>query len=117
MTRGVRARAGVGYQLRVAPVVSLLPGRRHLGSWSRVWPVMWRRRRIVAPYGPATVVENLPPGGRSMNGMSLWGKPGVVGLRAGLVDRWLVVAAPREAVRFRMLETLRHYAAERLTQA
>jgi predicted ATPase/DNA-binding SARP family transcriptional activator/tetratricopeptide (TPR) repeat protein len=41
----------------------------------------------------------------------------VVGLLAGLVDRSLVVADHREAVRFRMLETLRHYAAERLAQA
>ena len=41
----------------------------------------------------------------------------VVGLLAGLVDRSLVIADHREAVRFRMLETLRHYAAERLAQA
>jgi tetratricopeptide (TPR) repeat protein len=41
----------------------------------------------------------------------------VVGLLAGLVDRSLVVADHREAVRFRMLETLRHYAAERLAEA
>jgi predicted ATPase/DNA-binding SARP family transcriptional activator len=41
----------------------------------------------------------------------------VVGLLAELVDRSLVIADHREVVRFRMLETLRHYAAERLTQA
>jgi pimeloyl-ACP methyl ester carboxylesterase len=41
----------------------------------------------------------------------------VVALLADLVDRSLVVADHREAVRFRMLETLRHYAAERLAQA
>ncbi len=40
----------------------------------------------------------------------------IVGLLAGLVDRSLVVADHREAVRFRMLETLRHYAAERLAR-
>jgi predicted ATPase/DNA-binding SARP family transcriptional activator len=41
----------------------------------------------------------------------------VIGLLAALVDRSLVVADHREAVRFRMLETLRHYAAERLREA
>ncbi len=41
----------------------------------------------------------------------------VVGVLAALVDRSLVVADHREAVRFRMLETLRHYAAERLAEA
>ncbi|HEU4347295.1 MAG TPA: BTAD domain-containing putative transcriptional regulator, partial [Actinoplanes sp.] len=41
----------------------------------------------------------------------------VVGLLAALVDRSLVVADHREGVRFRMLETLRHYAAERRTEA
>src|SRR4029453_14361692 len=41
----------------------------------------------------------------------------VIGLLAALVDRSLVVADHQEAVRFRMLETLRHYAAERLWEA
>jgi predicted ATPase/DNA-binding SARP family transcriptional activator len=41
----------------------------------------------------------------------------VVGLLAALVDRSLVVADHRAGVRFRMLETLRHYAAEQLAQA
>ncbi len=41
----------------------------------------------------------------------------VVGLLAGLVDRSLVITDHREAARFRMLETLRHYAAERLADA
>jgi predicted ATPase/DNA-binding SARP family transcriptional activator len=41
----------------------------------------------------------------------------VVGVLAALVDRSLVVADHREAVRFRMLETLRHFAADRLAAA
>jgi predicted ATPase/DNA-binding SARP family transcriptional activator len=45
------------------------------------------------------------------------GRSEVIGLLAALVDRSLVVADHREGVRFRMLETLRHYAAERLAQA
>jgi len=40
----------------------------------------------------------------------------IIGLLASLVDRSLVVADHREAVRFRMLETLRHYASERLAE-
>jgi predicted ATPase/DNA-binding SARP family transcriptional activator len=45
------------------------------------------------------------------------GRSEVVGLLAGLVDRSLVVADHPEAVRFSMLETQRHYAAERLADA
>lgn len=41
----------------------------------------------------------------------------VVGLLTGLVDRSLVVPDHTTGVRFRMLETLRRYAAERLTDA
>src|SRR3954447_3830233 len=66
------------YQVRVAPVVSLRPGLRHLGSWSNVCVVMWRRRRIVDPYSPTAFVESLPPGGSSKNAMNLSGKPAIV---------------------------------------
>lgn len=41
----------------------------------------------------------------------------IMGLLAGLADRSLVVADPQVDARFRMLETLRHYAAERLAEA
>jgi predicted ATPase/DNA-binding SARP family transcriptional activator/tetratricopeptide (TPR) repeat protein len=41
----------------------------------------------------------------------------VVGLMTGLVDRSLVITDHRTGVRFRMLETLRHYAQERLVEA
>jgi predicted ATPase/DNA-binding SARP family transcriptional activator len=41
----------------------------------------------------------------------------IVALLATLVDRSLVLADHRDAVRFRMLETLRHYASERLAEA
>jgi predicted ATPase/DNA-binding SARP family transcriptional activator len=40
----------------------------------------------------------------------------IVGLLAGLVDRSLVVTDHHGSVRFRMLETLRHYAQERLAE-
>src|SRR6478735_3934335 len=66
------------YQVRFAPVVSSLPGCRHFGSLSTVFPVTWRRLRITDPYRPDAVVEIFPPGGSSMNGMNLSGKPGIV---------------------------------------
>src|SRR5271157_532706 len=59
------------YQVRVAPVSSLVPGWRHLGSLSTVRPVIWRRLRITDPYNPTAVVDTLPPGGSSINGMNL----------------------------------------------
>src|SRR6478752_3528486 len=68
----------VVHQVRVAPVVSFLPGLRHFGSRSRVWVVRWRSRRIVDPYSPTALVESFPPGGSSMNGMNLSGNPGMV---------------------------------------
>src|SRR5690349_506718 len=66
------------HQVRLAPVVRLLPGLRHLGSRSSVCVVIPRRRRIVGPYRPIALVESRPPGGSSMNGMNLSGKPGMV---------------------------------------
>src|SRR5271170_3136693 len=66
------------YQVRRAPVVSLSPLCRHLGSLSTVRAVTPRRLRISEPYSPEAVVETLPPGGSSMNGMNLSGNPGMV---------------------------------------
>src|ERR1700733_6799890 len=66
------------YQVRRAPVVSWVPVWRQRGSLSRVRPVIPRRLRITVPYKPDAVLESLPPGGSSMNGMNLSGKPGIV---------------------------------------
>ena len=66
------------YQVRVAPVVSREPVVRHLGSLSSAPWVTLRRVRIVFPYRPTAVVESLPPGGSSMTGMNLFGKPVIV---------------------------------------
>ena len=38
---------------------------------------MWRKLRTTEPYRPDAEVESLPPGGSSMNGMNLSGKPGI----------------------------------------
>src|ERR1700754_1018425 len=64
----VRAEGTRGYQVRVAPVSSFLPGWRHFGSLSRVRPVIPRRGRIKDPYSPDAVDEREPPGGSSMHG-------------------------------------------------
>src|SRR5580692_7741376 len=66
------------YQVRCAPVVSLSPLCRQRGSLSSVRLVTPRRLRITEPYSPDAVVETLPPGGSSMNGMNLSGNPGMV---------------------------------------
>src|SRR6478752_4714490 len=66
------------YQVLRAPVVSVPPLWRHLGSLFRVFVVILRRLRMADPYRPTALVENLPPGGSSMNGMNLSGKPGIV---------------------------------------
>src|ERR1700750_572015 len=50
IARRARRRGTRTYQVRVAPVVSLGPGWRHLGSLSTVRPVTWRRLRITDPY-------------------------------------------------------------------
>src|ERR671921_476411 len=39
---------------------------------------MPRSLRITGPYSPVTAVDTPPPGGASMNGMNLSGKPGIV---------------------------------------
>src|ERR1700730_13199694 len=39
---------------------------------------MLRRLRMTVPYMPLAVVETVAPGGLSMNGMNLSGKPGIV---------------------------------------
>src|SRR5688500_20360041 len=67
-----------GYQVRLAPVRSCEPGLRHFGSWSTVRVVTLRSLRRLAPQAVTTVVESLLPGGSSMNGMNLSGKPGIV---------------------------------------
>ncbi len=51
---------------------------RHFGSWSSVFAVKLRRLRITVPYMPLAVVDTVAPGGLSMNGMNLSGKPGMV---------------------------------------
>src|SRR5258708_37825810 len=65
-------------QVFLAPVSSSLPGLRHDGSVSVVFIVKLRRPRMTAPYAPEAAVETLAPGGSSMNGMNLSGKPGMV---------------------------------------
>src|SRR3981081_1740573 len=65
-------------QVFFAPVSSSLPGLRHDGSVSVVFMVKLRRPRMTAPYAPEAAVETLAPGGSSMNGMNLSGKPGIV---------------------------------------
>lgn len=52
------------HQVRVAPLLSSVPGLRHFGSWSSVWVVSPRRRRIVTPYALEALVESFPPGAR-----------------------------------------------------
>src|SRR3954449_5403385 len=69
---------GRGYQVRVAPVLSVVPRVRHRGSLSSVRVVIERSRLIVLPYTPTVEVESLAPGGSSMNGMNLSGNPGIV---------------------------------------
>src|ERR1700737_5672342 len=58
--------------------MSLVPGTRHFGSSSSVLAVMRRSPRIADPYTPLAIVETRAPGGSSMNGMNLSGKPGLV---------------------------------------
>src|SRR5689334_888213 len=60
------------------PVVSSGPSWCHLGSLLTVRLVMLRRLRMSCPYGLMRVDETLAPGGSSMNGMNLSGKPGMV---------------------------------------
>src|ERR1700759_3271156 len=68
---------GAHSQVRGAPVVSLSPLCRQRGSLSSVRLVMPRRLRITEPYRPDAVVDTLPPGGSSMNGINFSGTPGM----------------------------------------
>src|SRR6266513_496621 len=45
---------------------------------SQVFSVKLRRLRMTVPYMPLAVVDTVAPGGLSMNGMNLSGKPGIV---------------------------------------
>src|SRR4051794_37729349 len=60
------------------PVLSSRPLVRHFGSSSVVLLVIVRRVRMTFPYRPLAAVEIFEPGGSSMNGMNLSGKPGMV---------------------------------------
>src|SRR3954453_7254797 len=60
------------------PVVSSSRLWRHLGSLSIVRLVIPRSRRISGAYPAAIADDRPPPGGASMNGMNLSGKPGIV---------------------------------------
>ena len=52
--------------------------RRHVGSALSEPRVKSAERRIVRPYTSTAAVDSLAPGGSSMNGMNLSGKPGMV---------------------------------------
>src|SRR3954452_2485259 len=60
------------------PVSSARPLCRHLGSLSTVRSVIERSRRTTVPYALLAVEDTRAPGGSSMNGMNLSGKPGMV---------------------------------------
>src|SRR4029450_9995631 len=60
------------------PVSSSLPGDRHFGSASPVLWVIFRRPRTAEPNTPLARVDTRAPGGSSMNGMNVSGKPGMV---------------------------------------
>src|SRR4051794_30932672 len=65
-------------QVGLKPVLSCRPRVRHLGSLSTVLSVVARKALMTFPYKPLAAVETLLPGGSSMNGMNLSGKPGIV---------------------------------------
>src|SRR5215469_3423827 len=60
------------------PVRSSVPLARQLGSLSAVRRVKPRSVRMTVPYIPLAVLDTRAPGGLSMNGMNLSGKPGMV---------------------------------------
>src|SRR5262245_15550549 len=60
--RETETERGATYQVRRAPVVSLLRLCRQRGSLSTVRSVMCRKPRITDPYRPDAVLEILPPG-------------------------------------------------------
>src|SRR5512144_732912 len=51
---------------------------RHSGSLFSDALVKFLRARTARPYVTTAVIESLAPGGSSMNGMNLSGKPGIV---------------------------------------
>src|SRR2546425_8127901 len=59
-------------------LLSWVPGCRQDGSRSSELFVKFRRARTVRPYMRTADVDILAPGGSSMNGMNLSGKPGIV---------------------------------------
>jgi len=59
-------------------VVKSLPVCRHRGSLFKLVLVNERKDRSAVPYSPTAVVDIFAPGGSSMNGMNLSGKPGMV---------------------------------------
>src|SRR5438093_10766315 len=59
-------------------LLSWVPGCRQDGSRSSELLVKFRRARTVRPYMRTADVDILAPGGSSMNGMNLSGKPGIV---------------------------------------
>src|SRR6516164_9645082 len=75
---GAGAPPARGHQVFLKPVRSSSPFLRHFGSSSAVFEVKPRRVRITVPYIVLAVVETFDPGGSSMNGMNLSGKPGMV---------------------------------------
>src|SRR5580704_8832984 len=66
------------YDLAWYPVVSSARGCRHFGSLLTVFWVIERKARMARPYAPTAVEETLAPGGSSIKGMNLSGKPGMV---------------------------------------
>src|SRR6266550_5574018 len=75
---GAGAPPARGHQVFLKPVRSSSPFLRHFGSSSAVFAVKPRSVRITVPYIVLAVVETFDPGGSSMNGMNLSGKPGMV---------------------------------------
>src|SRR5207248_7980655 len=67
-----------GLQRGSYPVCSTSEGLRHFGSRLTVPLVIARNLRISIPYGLLSAEETDPPGGSSMKGMNLSGKPGMV---------------------------------------
>src|SRR5687767_10146010 len=66
------------YQGLWYPVVSSRLFLRHFGSLSTLRSVIKRSLRMRPPYAPLAAPETLLPGGASMKGMNLSGKPGIV---------------------------------------
>src|SRR5689334_4361387 len=67
-----------GDQCGSYPVFSAGTRLRHFGSVFAVALVIARSLRISNPYGLLIADDRCPPGGSSMKGMNLSGKPGIV---------------------------------------